>query len=59
MEAATEEAGETSTKVIELSNQGTTGAGHQFLWLLETTLITSTSGRAELSQSTGKLVTTH
>jgi hypothetical protein len=28
MEAATEEAGETSTEVIELSNQGTTEAGH-------------------------------
>jgi hypothetical protein len=28
MEAVTEEAGETSTEVIKLSNQGTTGAGH-------------------------------
>jgi hypothetical protein len=55
MEAAIEKAGETSTEVIELSNQGTTGAGHQFLCLLETTLTASTGGRAELSQSTGKL----
>jgi hypothetical protein len=55
MEAATKKARETSTEVIESSNQGTTGAGHQFLRLLETTLIASTGGRAELSQSTGKL----
>jgi hypothetical protein len=38
MEAATEEAGETSTKIIKLSNQGTIGAGHQFPRLFETTL---------------------
>jgi hypothetical protein len=55
MEAATEEAGETSTEVIEWNNQGTIGAGHQFLQLLKTTLTTSTGGRAELSRSTGKL----
>jgi hypothetical protein len=55
MEAATEEAGETSTEVIESNNQGTTGAGHQFLCLLETTLIASTSGRVERNQNTGKL----
>jgi hypothetical protein len=55
MEAATEEAGETNTEVIELSNQGTTRACHQFLRLLKTTLTTSTGGRAELSQSIGKV----
>jgi hypothetical protein len=55
MEVATEELGETSTEVIELNNQGTIGAGHQFLWLLKTTLIVSTGGRVELSQSTEKL----
>jgi hypothetical protein len=49
MKAATEEAGETSIEVIKLSNQGTTGAGHQFLRLLETTLTASTGGRAELN----------
>jgi hypothetical protein len=46
---------EDSTEVIELSNQGTTGEGHQLLRLLETTLTMSTSRRAELSRSTGKL----
>jgi hypothetical protein len=55
MEAATEKVEETSTKVIELSNQGTTGAGHQFLRFLETTLTVSIGERAEQSQSTGKL----
>jgi hypothetical protein len=54
MEAATKEAGEISIEVIELSKQGTTGAGHQFLWLLETTRAASTGRRAELSRSTGK-----
>jgi hypothetical protein len=55
MEAVTEEAGETTTEVIELSNQGTTEVGHQFLRLLEITLTTSTGRRAKLSQSIGNL----
>jgi hypothetical protein len=55
MEVATEEAGETSIELIELSNQGTTRVSHQLLQLLETTLTVSTGGRAELGQSIGKL----
>jgi hypothetical protein len=59
MEAATKEAGKMRTKVIELNEQGITGADHQFLQLHETTRTESTtSKKVELSLNTRKLAYT-